>query len=601
MGEELFSELRLVEDTIQAARLQLEGLTERIEEIKRGIINEIVQHIEEARYTKFNPEALDDFLAEPYLVLPKRMEKGQAIEWYVVVPRIIDFQLGWLERSTRSYNIFIVNQYVKWFSDVPQELEQRFNLRPLPLQVVDGLLLTGDEHQEEAWQRYRRHLYQREGAGAIRIKKGSEFKLIAQILEDGCLPFAPQPVECEDLREPRTSIQLRDYQERAWNLFLKYGATGIYWPFGAGKSYFGCYALAAVKGPKLVVVPTRTLREQWNEYLQNHTTIKDEVRVETYHSFHKVKNDEYLLTCFDECQHLPANTFIRLATLKTKYRMGFSGSPYREDGRVNYIIALTGYPIGLAWEKFFELGIIRKPKVTVHIVKTLRDKLAKLRALLSQEFGRTLIFSDSLDLGERIANEHDLEFVSGQSTNRLETIRENETVVISRVIVHPKYRTIGLGVRLVQETLPLCGRQHVELIAVMAMYNPFAEHAGMRLIQKNGPHQTIQKAIENLRRLGFDPTLMYSKKYNLQQLQRLSEKEIQSLKEALLGVSRLYYKRLSRSSKPYLKKSEFASWLDEQSLEELARALKTLSVLNQTKAYLYWCRDWLKDEVDESE
>jgi len=433
MSEELFSELRHVEDTIQTARLQLEGLTERIEEIKRGIVNEIVRRIEEAKYTRFNSEALPDFLAEPYLVLPKRMEKGQAVEWYVVVPRIIDFQLGWLERSTRSFNIFIVNQYVKWFSDIPRELEQRFNLRPLPLKVVDGLLLTGDEHQEEAWKRYKRYLYRREGGGAIRIKRGSEFRLIAQIIEDGCLPFSPQPVDSQDLQAPRTSIRLRDYQQEAWETFQRYGAIGVYWPFGAGKSFFGCYALAAVKGPKLVVVPTRTLKEQWFERLHDLTTVADEIQVETYHAFHKVRDKEFILTCFDEAQHLPANTFIRLATIRTKYRMGFSGSPYREDGRVNYIIALTGYPVGLAWEKFFELGIIRKPRVTVYIVKDLRAKLAKLRELLHREMGRTLIFCDGLDLGERIARDHGLNFISGQTTNRLEKIRENETVVISRV------------------------------------------------------------------------------------------------------------------------------------------------------------------------
>jgi hypothetical protein len=27
------------------------------------------------------------------------MEKGKAVEWYVIVPRFIDFQLGWLERE----------------------------------------------------------------------------------------------------------------------------------------------------------------------------------------------------------------------------------------------------------------------------------------------------------------------------------------------------------------------------------------------------------------------------------------------------------------------------------------------------------------------
>jgi len=35
--------------------------------------------------------------------------------------------------------------------------------------------------------------------------------------------------------------------------------------------------------------------------------------------------------------------------------------------------------------------------------------------------------------------------------------------VISRVVVYPKYRTIGLGTKLVKETLPLAGTPYVEM------------------------------------------------------------------------------------------------------------------------------------------
>lgn len=51
---------------------------------------------------------------------------------------------------------------------------------------------------------------------------------------------------------------------------------------------------------------------------------------------------------------------------------------------------------------------------------------------------------------------------------------------ISRVVVHPKYRTVGLGTKLVKETLGLVGTEYVEMSAVMAKYNPFAEKAGMK-------------------------------------------------------------------------------------------------------------------------
>jgi ABC-type lipoprotein export system ATPase subunit/GNAT superfamily N-acetyltransferase len=173
--------------------------------------------------------------------------------------------------------------------------------------------------------------------------------------------------------------------------------------------------------------------------------------------------------------------------------------------------------------------------------------------------------------------------------------------IISRVIVHPKYRTIGLGRRLVEDTLPLSGRRHVEMTAVMAQYNPFAERAGMKLIQIREPHPSVVKAVDGIRELGFNPTLMASESYNRRRLQELSEDDMERLREILLGVSSQYYKRLRSSDKAYVRKEQFREWLHEVPRERLDRTLATLAVLNQSKAYLYWCRDWLSEENNESE
>ena len=161
--------------------------------------------------------------------------------------------------------------------------------------------------------------------------------------------------------------------------------------------------------------------------------------------------------------------------------------------------------------------------------------------------------------------------------------------VISRVIVHPKYRTIGLGTHLIRETLPIQGCGHVELIAVMAQYNPFAEKAGMRLVQITEPHKSVTRALEELHRLGFNPILMASVKYNWEVLDGLDEGRLECLKGVLLGVGAIYFKRLARMSRPYLRKVEFGEWLGRQPVESLARTLVILNTLGQTKAYLYWC------------
>jgi GNAT superfamily N-acetyltransferase len=164
--------------------------------------------------------------------------------------------------------------------------------------------------------------------------------------------------------------------------------------------------------------------------------------------------------------------------------------------------------------------------------------------------------------------------------------------VISRVVVHPKYRTIGLGRRLIEETLGMQGCGNVELIAVMAQYNPFAERAGMRLIRVAEPHPSVVRAVEGLRGLGFNPVMTASAGYNRGVLEGLDGEGLGSLNRVLLGVGALYYKRLARSGRPYLRRAEFGEWLDRQPTESLARTLVVLNTLNQTKAYLYWCRGW---------
>jgi predicted ABC-type transport system involved in lysophospholipase L1 biosynthesis ATPase subunit/GNAT superfamily N-acetyltransferase len=162
--------------------------------------------------------------------------------------------------------------------------------------------------------------------------------------------------------------------------------------------------------------------------------------------------------------------------------------------------------------------------------------------------------------------------------------------VISRVIVHPKYRTIGLGSRLVRESLRVQGCGHVELIAVMAQYNPFAERAGMRLVQVSEPHGSVVRAIEGLHGLGFNPVLMASEGYNRGKLEGLDGERLRELGEVLLSVSSVYYKRLSRAGRPYVRKAGFREWLGGQDAGSLARTLSVLCTLGQSKAYLYWGR-----------
>jgi len=168
--------------------------------------------------------------------------------------------------------------------------------------------------------------------------------------------------------------------------------------------------------------------------------------------------------------------------------------------------------------------------------------------------------------------------------------------LISRVIVHPKYRTIGLGARLVKDTLLLTGRRHVELTAVMAQYNPFAERAGMKKVLVKEPTEKIVKTVDRLKALGFNPPLLASRSYDERTLNSIGPEGLACVHEALLGVDRHYYRRLARAHTPYLKKAGFVEWLGAADTGSLAWSLQILSILAQTKAYLYWCRGWIEGE-----
>jgi len=419
-----------IRKSLEESLRKLDEYIAKIQAERERIAEEFEKKLEELKVFNVDKEKLRDFLKEPFVLIPKRKE-----EWYVIVPKFIPFHVGWLEHETKSYNIFVINKYFQWIYELPEAIKKRIKIpEPLPFKVIDGYLHTGTKLQEVAWERYKKFLYRKEGKDRIRIKKGYEFLLIAKLIEDGCLPFVPQPVEEEDIRE-WDGIKLRSYQKRAWEKFLKCGAIGVYWAFGAGKSLFGLYCLARIKGRKLVVVPTLTLKSQWMERIEKYIPeYKHEIDVVTYLAYDKVKDNNYALVIFDEVQHLPANTYIRLSTLKAKYRVGLSGSPFREDGRENLIFALTGFPIGLNWEELIKLKVVKVPRFKLYVVRDYHEKLRRLEELLKIPV-KTLIFCDSIKLGKQISSRFGIPFVYGETPERerMEILRNSDIVVVSRV------------------------------------------------------------------------------------------------------------------------------------------------------------------------
>jgi ABC-type transport system involved in cytochrome c biogenesis ATPase subunit/GNAT superfamily N-acetyltransferase len=160
--------------------------------------------------------------------------------------------------------------------------------------------------------------------------------------------------------------------------------------------------------------------------------------------------------------------------------------------------------------------------------------------------------------------------------------------IISRVVVHPKYRTIGLGAKLVRETLPLAGTPYVEMSAVMAKYNPFAEKGGMQKIVEQPPAKEAIKVAEVLQHLGFNIQLLGSEKYVLNKLQTLSNEDLVKVREAFIKHRHARFMKIFFWHTPFGKKKAYVEEINKASLDRLARLTKVCGFLMQAKVYLFW-------------
>ncbi len=95
---------------------------------------------------------------------------------------------------------------------------------------------------------------------------------------------------------------------------------------------------------------------------------------------------------------------------------------------------------------------------------------------------------------------------------------------ISRVIIEPRFRGLGLASRLVAETMPLMNVPIIEAMAVMGMVNPFFEKAGMKAYTANAPAKNV-RLIEALSMVGIEDAELIDAEKSRQKLDRLEAAE----------------------------------------------------------------------------
>lgn len=99
-----------------------------------------------------------------------------------------------------------------------------------------------------------------------------------------------------------------------------------------------------------------------------------------------------------------------------------------------------------------------------------------------------------------------------------------ELRTISRIVIHPQWRGVGLAVRLVRHALanPEPGQRLTEALAAMGRVHPFLERAGMARYDQPTP-PAHQRLLDALARLEMPPWMLASPARFMQQLAELDD------------------------------------------------------------------------------
>ena len=112
-------------------------------------------------------------------------------------------------------------------------------------------------------------------------------------------------------------------------------------------------------------------------------------------------------------------------------------------------------------------------------------------------------------------------YLVGNTRERM-VLLNREMRTISRVVIHPQFRGIGLAARLVRETLKKAGTVYVEAQAAMGQVNPFFEKASMTRYHKPPAASTLRlQAVAE--QVGLTANLFYDPAQLERALQSLKE------------------------------------------------------------------------------
>lgn len=430
----------------QAAIQTLDQAIKDLTEFRDSAALEIAQYLRVDQGIELDPDAIRATLTRPYTLLPINEHEAWLIHWRGVRMPIF----GWVVAQEPAFIKAKVTRSMDLLTPLPAWMKQELGWKPPEHKaVIDGTrtslqLTAGDEASFK--RKYGQHLGARQSDGSFKIRGGDAWiKLVAALVRDGILPYQPTPVIQfhwdSDAKLPPLLAEIIDkkqkkagakYIERAINEFMAKGAVLVNYPPGSGKTLTTCAILNHFRGRVLLLADTTMLIDQWRDRLKKFAPNAD-VTLSTYQGAAKYLKEQWDLIVPDEAQRLPANTFSKLAFVKTKYRLGLTGTAWREDDRQHLIVALSGFPVAIRWAEMIKSGVLRRPRIIVATVSSEAAKTAYVKSLISKRKGRAHIFCDWIQQGQALADALDVPFIHGATARKLQKVEESEVCVVSRI------------------------------------------------------------------------------------------------------------------------------------------------------------------------
>lgn len=439
-------------DKASKAILDIKESIRFLSEHRDAATAEIAQYLRmDTKGIELDLDAIRATVTRPYTVLPINEHEAWLIHWRGVKMPIF----GWVVSQEAAFVKAKVTRSMDLLTPLPTWMKDELGWKPPAHKaVIDGTrtnlnLLEGEEGTFK--RKYGQFLGARQVDGAYKIRGGDAWiKLVAALVRDGILPYTPQPVADENwegiigtTRYPKLLSELivkkqkeagSPYISLAVTEFTNKGAVLVNYPPGAGKTLTTCAILNHFVGKVLILGDSVMLMDQWRDRVEKLVSNpKADVTFSTYQGAGKYLNDEWDLIIFDEAQRLPANTFSKLAFVKTKYRLGLTGTPWREDERQHLIVALCGFPVAIRWAELINAGALKRPRIVVATVPNEAAKTSYVKSLMAKRKGRAIIFCDWLEQGQALADALDVPFVHGGTARKLEKVQESEVCVVSRI------------------------------------------------------------------------------------------------------------------------------------------------------------------------